>query len=157
MVEVARLIFPLETDYGRRFCALGVHFITLGLQLSPDLQDVLANDLLLALGKHSFAVYLIHGTLLRSLLVWALYGIRAQPGKASMGTDGADAAPIWLARRFSGLPFLMVTALWMVWVYYCAGLWTTYVDVWCARLTQRLEDITAPRSKETLDLNMDRV
>lgn len=30
--------------------------------------------------------------------------------------------------------------LWFFLVYYCAHLWTTYVDAWCARVTRKLEE-----------------
>ncbi|MCV5073210.1 hypothetical protein OFB51_24735, partial [Escherichia coli] len=47
--------------------------------LSPSLQNLLSHRLLLWLGHHSFAVYLTHGTILRTLGMWIVYGISGQP------------------------------------------------------------------------------
>ena len=139
MLWIGEYIFPADVDYARRFSALGVQLTTLGLQLWPRAQEVLANRVFLALGRYSFAVYLIHGTLLRSILVWAEYGITGQPWEITIDQDGLEILPPWLPRRFHGLPFILMVVLWLCCVYYCAYLWTTYIDSWCARFTQRLE------------------
>ena len=148
LLVLGEKIFPLDVDYARRFTALGVQLTTLGLQICPWLQQVLSNKLFLSLGRYSFAVYLIHGTLLRSLLVWALYGITGKPWEPKVGDDGQEVPPQWLPRRFHGVPFLLVTAMWLCCVYYCAYVWTAYVDNWCARLTQRIEDLCSADTHE---------
>ena len=134
-------IFPLEIDSSKRFTSLGVQLITLGLQICPSAQHFLSRDLFLRFGKYSFAVYLIHGTLLKTVLAWALYGITGQPWQPTIGEDGQEIPPPWLPRRFMGFSYIVVVALWLPIVYYCAYLWTTYVDGWCAHITQRLEDL----------------
>ncbi|KAI9843645.1 MAG: hypothetical protein M1837_006227 [Sclerophora amabilis] len=129
---------PDEVDIPRFYSGIGLNFVTLGIQLSPITKDILASKFLLWLGKNSFAIYLIHGTLLRTILAYMVYGITV-PSQADIINDKGERVPP---------PFTPQNGPWVVWasvpiwlgiVYFLAHLWTTYVDATCARLSQRLE------------------
>ncbi|RKU43111.1 hypothetical protein DL546_004771 [Coniochaeta pulveracea] len=128
-------ILPEDPDFPRFASGIGLELIALGLHFSPWLRDLLSNRYFLWLGKQSFAVYLLHGPLLRWILVWVLYGV-------SLPADVKNDKDEWVpgpALPFPGRARYVISL--MVWIplnYGIAVLWTTYVDPWCARMTERL-------------------
>lgn len=127
-------ILPRRPDYPRFSSGIGLEFITLGLHFNPWLRDMLATRPLLWLGKQSFAVYLLHGPLIRTILIWMLYGTKMpNPVKNKEG----KIVPGRL--RFPGMSKLgWSLIIWIPLNYGAAMLWTTYVDPWCARVTEKL-------------------
>lgn len=136
MLDVAHYIFPSDVNIGKRYTAVGVDMIILAIFSSPSTKDFLSNRLLLWLGKQSFAVYLIHGTMLRVVLCWMLYGISGQPWEG--GEAGTDDEREWLPIR---PPWVVGVSIpvWIGLVYACAAAWTAYVDPFCAKMTAKLE------------------
>lgn len=137
MLEASQYIFPPDVNVGKRYTALAIDMIILAIFFSPSTKDFLSSRLLLWLGKQSFAVYLIHGTMLRVVLCWMLYGISGQPweGPEALTDDVRDD---WLPIR---PPWVVAISIpvWIGMVYFLAALWTAYVDTFCASLTQKLE------------------
>jgi peptidoglycan/LPS O-acetylase OafA/YrhL len=138
MFRLAPYITPEGADVPRYFSALGLEFVALGIHLSPGAQDFLASKYLLWLGKNSFAVYLIHGTLLRVVLTWFFYGIVVPPYEERFNDQGEKLPPPAMP-LLSWQWRLIALPIWFAIVYYCAHLWTTYVDSYCARLTKKFE------------------
>lgn len=136
MFDLAQYIFPPDVNIGKRYTALGVDLIILAIYLSPSTKDFLSNRFLLWLGKQSFAVYLIHGTMLRVILCWMLYGISGQPWEG--GEAQTDDQRDWLPIR---PPWVVAISIpvWIGLVYACAAAWTAYVDTFCASMTAKLE------------------
>lgn len=139
MYEMAYYLFPPDVDIGKRYTALGVDLLIFAIYISPSTKTFLSNRLLLWLGKQSFAVYLVHGTLLRTVLCWMLYGITAQPWEESVDENGNSVLPPWIPIRAPWAVGISIP-VWIVIVYVCASLWTRYVDTFCARITQKLEE-----------------
>ncbi|KAJ5416950.1 uncharacterized protein N7487_000500 [Penicillium crustosum] len=109
--------------------------------------DFLSSRLLLWLGKQSFAVYLIHGTMLRVVLCWMLYGISGQPWKGPEPlTD--DKRDDWLRIRPPWVVGISIP-IWIGLVYVLATLWTAYVDTFCASMTQKLEKAVFVEDEKT--------
>lgn len=149
MKDAAHYIFPPEVNIGRRYSALGVDLIIAAIYISPATKEFLSSSLLLWLGKQSFAVYLIHGTLLRTVLCWSLYGITGQPwngqpthgnGNPALDDHGGPLQPQWIPIRAPWVVGISIPA-WTVLVYFCASLWTKYVDSFCANMTHKLEKL----------------
>jgi len=138
--KLSSWIFPVDVHVPKRYTALGMDIAAFGLQACHPAKELLSNRFFLWIGKNSFAVYLIHGTLLRTVLAWMLYGITGQPWEPTTNEEGEVLLPPWLPRRAHGVIFFGVLAVWFAIVYYCAHLWTTYVDSWCGRITKTLED-----------------
>ncbi|KAJ0415841.1 acyltransferase 3 [Aspergillus carlsbadensis] len=138
MLKLAHYIFPPDVNIGKRYTAIGVDLVILAIYISPSVKEFLSNRLLLWLGAQSFAVYLVHGTLLRTVLCWMLYGITGQPFDPEKKQEGKD-EPVWIPIRPPWVVAISIP-LWICLVYFCATMWTKYVDPFCARLTQKMED-----------------
>lgn len=164
MFQLAHYIFPPDVNIGKRYTALGIDLIILAIYISPSTKEFLSSRLLLWLGKQSFAVYLVHGTLLRTVLCWMLYGITGQPwegepvdgnGQPILDENGQPLHPHWLPLRPPWVVAISIPA-WIMIVYLCASLWTAYVDPFCARVTQWLERlmfVEEEKDPEALPLN----
>ncbi|RAL01962.1 acyltransferase family protein [Aspergillus ibericus CBS 121593] len=138
LFTLATYIFPPEVNIGKRYTAIGVDLIIAAIYLSPTAQRFLSSGPLLWLGKQSFAVYLVHGTLLRTVLCWMLYGtISGEPWVETVDDTGAVILPPWLPVK-GGWSWGWII-VWIGIVYAVAMLWTGYVDPWCARVTAWIE------------------
>lgn len=138
MLNLSLYLSSPDTNTGKRYTALGVGLIILAIYFLPSTKDLLSNRLLLWLGKQSFPIYLVHGAMLRVLLVWMLCGISGQPwegGKASTDDDQAW-LPLW-----SPCVVAVCIPVWIGLVYVVAAVWMAYVDAFCASLTQKLERV----------------
>jgi hypothetical protein len=149
MFKLAQYIFPPESNIGKRYSIVGIDLIILAIYVSPSTKDLLSARPLLWLGKQSFAVYLLHGTLLRTVLCWMLYGITGQPwegeivdekGQPIYDEEGEPLHPHWIPMRPPWVVAISIP-IWIGLLYLCAWLWTAYIDPLCARVTQKLETL----------------
>jgi hypothetical protein len=134
-MDWGHVIFPKEAELPRYYTGLGLEFIALGIHFSPTVKDVLSNKYLLWFGKNSFAVYLLHGTLIRTVLVWMIFGIHLP---ADVEQDG-KMVPGPALKQCGRIGWYFWVPIWLVILYSIANQWTKHVDPFCARLTQRLE------------------
>ena len=134
------LIVPKGTDAPRRASAFFIMCTAVSLSLSPLFQRLLSHRLLIWLGHHSFAVYLVHGTILRTVAIWIVYGITGEPWEpAGKNEDGTPRDQEWL--RPKGRPHKMAAILvFTALTYTAAWAWMRWVDTACARATQWLEN-----------------
>ncbi|KUI71838.1 hypothetical protein VM1G_08093 [Cytospora mali] len=134
LLDIMKAILPDNPDFPRFGSGIGLEFIALGILLSPWLQRVLSSRYLLFLGRMSFAVYLLHGPLMKSTLVWMLYGVQVLPDHEN------DQGEMVITRlKYPGNITLIAWQLvWLPMVYGIAHLWMAYVDPWCDRMTNRL-------------------
>ncbi|KAJ4387433.1 hypothetical protein N0V93_008025 [Gnomoniopsis smithogilvyi] len=151
MLNMMRPILPAHPDFPRFSSGIGLEFITLGVLLSPTLQRLLSNRYLLFLGRMSFAVYLLHGTLLKTTLVWMIYGVQTLPDH-----EDSNGNMVMTRLRYPGhISLIAWQIVWLPMLYGIASLWTTYVDPWCDRMTNKLvERITFDGSEKISTLPM---
>jgi peptidoglycan/LPS O-acetylase OafA/YrhL len=129
-------ILPEGYDVPRFFTGFGLELIALSIYFSPPLKSLLSSNFFLWLGKNSFAVFLIHGTLIRTVLTWCFYGVglpqsvQVEEGKWIPGPNLTMKGP--LVRAFW-------TPLWFGLLYVLAGVWTRVIDPLCARWTLDIE------------------
>lgn len=133
-------------NWGKRYSAIGWQLIAFAIVLSPGLQEMFSNRMFMWFGKQSFAVYLLHGTLLRGVLARMVYGFSTDAYHVTQNEKGEDIHH-WLPRAGHGT-FAIAIPIWFVMVYGCAHLWTTYVDPACARWTAKLEKLTFEQEDE---------
>lgn len=134
-------ILPRDPDFPRFSSGLGLMLIVVGLHLSDTARNVLASKPFIWLGRMSFAVYLLHNQILRSVLCWMVYGfsLPEQPEDVQDPDTGEWWTPDRPRLEFPGAGRLfMVLPIYWFMVYGAAWLWTTYVDAWCARVTEKL-------------------
>ena len=67
------LDIPNMVERSRLWPSVGAQVLVGTIILSPDLRRVLSHPWLLWLGQISFPLYLLHGTIIRSLLSWLLF------------------------------------------------------------------------------------
>lgn len=137
MLKLSYYIFPASSlSIPGFYTGIGLIFISLGLHFSDFAKTLLSNKYLLWAGKNSFAVYLLHGTLLRSVLVWMMYGIKINPDIVMPDGTTVGGPHLELGRRPY---FYACLVIWIAFQYYLANLWTCYVDPFCASVTKSLE------------------
>jgi hypothetical protein len=135
MQYYSNYIFPRENETHRFYTGLGLIFISLGIHFSHSAKIFLSSRYLLWFGRQSFAVYLLHGSLLRSIAVWMFYGIHL-PGDVMVEGGGIQPGPpLPICGRFQ---FWTLLPIWVFLVYACAVVWTNHVDPWCARTTEKM-------------------
>ncbi|KAJ5561749.1 hypothetical protein N7535_003790 [Penicillium sp. DV-2018c] len=71
--SLAEMLFPQGAHVGRYYAGLGAQMICLGVILSASMRRILSHPVLLWLGSISFPLYLLHGPLMRSVLVYIIY------------------------------------------------------------------------------------
>lgn len=129
-------ILPENYDTPRFFSGFGLELISLSIHFSPRIKDTLSNKYFLWLGKQSFAVFLIHGAIMRWIFAWCVFG-------TSLPKPFQDENGIWQAGPYlkvKSYPLLCIwIPLWFVLLYSLSNLWVLYVDPMCARWTFALE------------------
>jgi hypothetical protein len=135
--ERLTFLLPLDVHMPKRFTAIGLECFVFGVVLNHTARSFLTSAPLQFLGKYSFAVYLTHGTTLKSVLVWMIYGISGQPWKKTINDKGEEQDPPWLP-RCSVAGFVFWVPVWLALVYAVAWVWMRYVDSWCERFSQRV-------------------
>ncbi|KAF4337246.1 hard surface induced 3 [Fusarium beomiforme] len=127
-------ILPKDSEFPQFASAFGFNLLTIGGALIPEYRTLLSHPILLWLGRYSFAVYLLHGTLLRWLLCWMVYG----PGLPS-NVQIEEPGELLAKATYPGNPRLLVCLpFWLTVLYGSAALWTRYVDTRAERFTTQL-------------------
>ncbi|KAL1861398.1 hypothetical protein Daus18300_008929 [Diaporthe australafricana] len=126
-------LVPEGTDARRRFSSIAIQFCAVAVFVSPVLREALSNRYFLWLGRHSFAVYLVHGTILRTVGMWIAYGLTP---RFEQHEDGSYEE--FLHTRSKSSVHLAILVF-VVLTYSAAWAWMRWVDTACARATQWLE------------------
>lgn len=125
---------PAKPDLPRFSSGIGLVLAAAGIVLSPRVQEILSSRILLFFGKMGFAVYLLHGTLMKTLLTWMLYGISIP---ADHKNDKGE--PEMTRLHYPGhTTLLMCLVPFLPALYGAAYAWTQYVDPWCEKMTNKL-------------------
>lgn len=147
--DFSTYILLMKQDTARFYTGLGMDFICVAIFLSPTLKDVLSSKYLLWLGKNSFAVYLIHGTLIRTVLTWCMYGMTI-PAKVEKEVEGKMTLVQGPGLKHGGYVYMTIfIPLFFCLLYFLANLWTSHVDPLCARWTAAFERATLNESEKT--------
>ncbi|TVY82707.1 hypothetical protein LSUE1_G005721 [Lachnellula suecica] len=130
------MLLPENGNVPTFYSGLGVILIASSIHFSKPLKTVLSLKYFLWAGKNSFAVYLIHGTLIRSVLSWMMFGV-INP-TSTFNEDGTETMGPNLERPHN-LRWYLWLPIWFAGLYWLANLWTNYVDPACAKITAALE------------------
>ncbi|KAJ5590693.1 hypothetical protein N7450_004665 [Penicillium hetheringtonii] len=138
LARIGDVIFPKNSNVSRYFASIGAQMVCLGVMLSPTLRQALSNRVLLWLGSISFPLYLIHGPLMRSVLVYLLYlpmSFGFKPARLADGTpDPESYIPTPNACRL-----VVILCLFFSFLLYVVRLWSIHVEPKLGTATQSLE------------------
>ncbi|OQD89667.1 hypothetical protein PENANT_c002G01155 [Penicillium antarcticum] len=138
LASLAQTIFPKNADISRYYAGLGAQMICLGVMLSPFLRRILSHPGLLWLGSISFPLYLIHGPLMRSVLVYLVYLPMSIGFKPSLLADGTVNPESYIPKP-SPLRLTVVLVIFFAFLLYVVQQWTRYVEPKMAALTDAFE------------------
>jgi hypothetical protein len=155
MKDYSVYIFPADSETPRYYSAIGLLFISIGIHFSASVKTILSNKYLLWFGKNSFAVYLLHGSLLRTFLVWMYFGFSLP---ADVVKEDGKVEPGPSLKICGSLRWYFWLPIWFIGLYWLANLWTKHVDPLCARLTEKMvryvfEDDVQQQQQSRLDPN----
>ena len=138
MLQVGHYIFPDGSEFARFYPSLGVSILTFGIVFNSTARRILSHWSLCWMGKMSFAIYLLHAPLIRTLLTWMLYGASALP-PPELDEDGQQLPPGWVPIASRWICFVIIPVFYIL-LYKIAQAWSTHVDPWCGRVTNWVEE-----------------
>ncbi|KAI9748487.1 MAG: hypothetical protein M4579_007209 [Chaenotheca gracillima] len=122
---------PHNGDLRRYWDHIGASTLLFGVFFSATARKILTQPFFNFLGRVSFPVYLIHNQLIKTILVFMVYGAAAIHQPLRMDEDGK---PIPLQRGGIGT-FLIAIPAFYWFLYGIAHLWSKYVDPMCGKIT----------------------
>lgn len=129
-------IFRPGAELSRNWGSVGASLILVGILFWPSAKTFLAHPLLVWTGKVSFAVFLIHSFLIRSLFCSMLYTHSTPPNDIDPGkTTNAHSL-----QRAHGLNLITISLIFFPFLYLMAHLWSTHVESRCDQISQLVED-----------------
>jgi hypothetical protein len=150
LTHVGSVIFPDGSNIYVFWGVTGTLLITAGINLSSRLQRLLSHPTLLWLGAQSFPIYLIHGSLLRSLLNWLLYAGATAEIVTVTGGDGAIVEQFPLYPMAPGWRFIIALPIFWAVLLTLAYVWTLKIEPRCASMTSWLESTICDSHEEQL-------
>ena len=129
-------IFRPGAELSRNWGSIGASLILVGILFWPSAKKFLAHPLLVWTGKVSFAVFLIHSFLIRSLFCSMLYICSSPPNDVDSGKI-TNAQSLQRAR---GLNLIIISLMFFPFLYLMAQLWSTHVESRCDQISQLIED-----------------
>ncbi|KAJ5128579.1 hypothetical protein N7448_002296 [Penicillium atrosanguineum] len=132
---VGHLIVPNGGEVNRYITSLGTTFFVFGVFFSRDARRLLSSPFMNFLGRISFPIYLIHNTLIRTVLSLVLY----QQSIVSKGMHPVDKEGNPMFYEVGGaFTFAVTLPLFYLLLIYVAHLWTIHVDPRCGRVVSWL-------------------
>lgn len=132
---------PQNADQYRYWPSIGVQLLTLGVILSPTLQRFLSHRYFTWLGAVSFPIYLIHGPLMRSMLVWLLFGFRKPMYLYTKHLDGSVADMWEVIPMPTAWMYVLALPVFFTALFVISHGWNLFIEPWCAWLTNRAEEV----------------
>lgn len=138
-------LVPGGTDPPRRFSSAAIQLSAVAIFLSPVLRNALSHRYLLWLGQHSFAVYLVHGTILRSIGMWVAYGMWPE-GYVVQEEEPLQQYTHVRSKASVCYSIVVFVAL----SYISAWAWMRWVDSACAAAAKKWEAILFAEEEESV-------
>ncbi|KAJ5950317.1 uncharacterized protein N7479_008730 [Penicillium vulpinum] len=148
LASLAETIFPKDANVSRYYASLGAQMICFGVMLSPLMRRMLSHPVLLWFGSISFPLYLIHGPLMRSVLVYLVYlpmSIGFQPTVKADGTlDPESYIPTPGSFRLG-----VILTIFFAFLLYVVQQWTNHIEPKMGALTAAFENFSRSWGKST--------
>ncbi|KAF2402170.1 hypothetical protein EJ06DRAFT_328104 [Trichodelitschia bisporula] len=128
MERIMTAITPEGTDLRRHWDSLGATMILVGIFTCEPARRVLTSSVCNYMGRVSFAVYLLHNQLIKTLLTWMVYlpsAMKPQVDEMGNPKDLARGPPLQMGCAIATFFYML---------YRLAGLWNRWVDPMCVRV-----------------------
>ena len=127
LTHIGQSIFPKDCNISRYFASVGAQMVCLGVMLSSSMQQILSRPISLWLGTVSFPLYLLHGPLMRSVLVYLLYFPMSIGFKPTMRADGSPEPESYIPTPNS-IRLGITLAIFFAFLLYVVRLWAIHVE-----------------------------
>ena len=134
METLMQPLTPRDADLRRYWDHLGASVLLLGTFFSPTARRLLASPPFSFLGRLSFPVYLLHNTMIKSVLTWMVYLASATHPRTDDAGNRRD------LQRASAPLICGAVLLYLLLLYRAAALWARFVDPFCAGVVARVLD-----------------
>ncbi|KAF2743929.1 hypothetical protein M011DRAFT_409634 [Sporormia fimetaria CBS 119925] len=128
MSDIMHSIAPKDSDVRRYWDHLGASILLLGIFFSRPARRLLTSPTFNFLGRVSFPVYLMHNTLIKSVLAWLVYLPSWLNPRHNAKGEQMD------LQRGGTLHIFVAVAIFYYVLYRCASWWVQYIDPWCAKV-----------------------
>lgn len=129
-------VTPFATDASRYWVSVGTTTLMIGIFFSKNARRFLTLPLFNFLGRVSFPVYLLHNTVIRTVMVWMAYG-QSAANTPLMDEQGN----LLQLRRASPMTFVFILPVFYAILYLIAYAWTLYVDPFCAKVVNWMKNL----------------
>ncbi|KAI5296067.1 hypothetical protein KEM52_005842 [Ascosphaera acerosa] len=136
MMDAMVAMTPGGTEHSRYWMSVGATLLIFGVFFSRNARKVLTSPVFNFLGRVSFPVYLLHDTVIRTVLVRMVYG----PSAAQTPALDAEGKPTPLT-RVGPLAFIFIIPTFYAITYFVAYAWNWYVDPRCARIVDAMKNL----------------
>ncbi|KXG46458.1 Acyltransferase 3 [Penicillium griseofulvum] len=138
LASLAENIFPKDANVSRYYASLGAQMVCLGVMLSPFMRRLLSHPMLLWLGSISFPLYLVHGPLMRSVLVYLVYLPMTFGFEPTLKADGTPDPESYIPTP-NIFRLGVVLVIFFVFLLYVVQQWTKHIEPKMGALTAALE------------------
>lgn len=138
LAYIGNAVFPTGSNMSRYFASIGAQMVCLGILLSSTLKRILSSQFLLWLGSISFPLYLLHGPLMRSVLVYLLYLPMSFSFKPSLLADGTPDPDSYIPTP-NNFRLGVILSLFFAFLLYVVRLWSIHVEPKMGASTHSLE------------------
>jgi hypothetical protein len=132
---VGQALVPNGGEVNRHVVSLGATIFMFGIFFSRNARRLLSQPFLNFLGRISFPIYLLHNTLIRTVLSWVLYW-QSIVSKGLRPVDEEGKTVVYEVP--GGFTFAIVMPLFYLTLIYVSYLWTIHVDPRCERVVSWL-------------------
>ena len=139
MLQLGHYIFPAGSEFNRFYPGMGAQLICFGIMFNATAKRLLSTAWPCYLGKVSFAIYLLHAPLLRTVLTWMLFGLSHRPPSPGADKEGEPLPQPWVPLFSRWATFVLIPLFYVI-LYRTAALWVHYVDPFCGRVTNWIEE-----------------
>lgn len=122
---------------------MGSLILIFSIHFSPFLRRILSHPYAVFLGSISFPFYLIHAILIRSLLVWVIYGILPLSPPAVGRVFSGDRLSATHISAIWAVVYFLVFGSWLVLTMYLSTLWRDRLDGHCVAFAMWVEEAVA--------------
>ena len=139
LISIGHYLFPGGSEFSRFYPSLGAQLICLGVMFNNPAKRWLSTAWPCFLGRVSFAIYLLHAPLLRTVLTWMLFGLSRRPGSPGQDEHGHPLPQPWIPLT-SKWATVVAIPLWYGLLYRFATYWVAHVEPLCGRITNWIEE-----------------